>query len=190
MQPANVPLCLTAGTTHRSTLRIMQPGPWVYRAVTAIAAGAPVRLTVPGHGIESDSWHCWLTDVQRMTALNREPPQQRPHRVSVVDEDTLIIDRISATGQQPAGGELRYRPPVDLTGADVVMQILPEQGDQVVLELTLGEGLTVTGPGTIERLITPGQMPAPGRYRYRLDVTYSDGTRHRYWRGPLTVEAG
>lgn len=41
MRPANSPLCITPGTTHRSTLRIMQPT-WVYKPVTSITAGAGV----------------------------------------------------------------------------------------------------------------------------------------------------
>src|SRR5690606_14870726 len=40
MRPANTPLHLVPGTTHRSTLRIMQPT-WVYKPVTSITAGAP-----------------------------------------------------------------------------------------------------------------------------------------------------
>lgn len=41
MHPANTPLHLIPGTTHRSTLRIMQPT-WVYKPVTSITAGAGV----------------------------------------------------------------------------------------------------------------------------------------------------
>lgn len=70
MHPANTPLCLIPGTTHRSTLRIMQPT-WIYKPVTGIEASAPVRLHVPDHGIETDSWPCWLAGVQHMPELNR-----------------------------------------------------------------------------------------------------------------------
>lgn len=80
MRPANVPLCLIPGTTHRSTLRIMQPT-WIYKPVTGIEASAPVRLHVPDHGIETDSWPCWLAGVQHMPELNRDPPRERPHRM-------------------------------------------------------------------------------------------------------------
>src|SRR5690606_29351046 len=52
MRPANTPLCLIPGTTHRSTLRIMQPT-WVYKPVTSITAGAPVQLQVVAYGLNA-----------------------------------------------------------------------------------------------------------------------------------------
>src|SRR5690606_23754694 len=112
-------------------LRIMQPT-WIYKPVTAIEASAPVQLTVEGHGIVAESWPCWLSGVQHMPELNRAPPRERPHRMKVADADTLEINAISATGRQPKGGELRYQPPVDLTGADVEMQIFDQQGGAVL----------------------------------------------------------
>lgn len=187
MQPANVPLCLIPGTTHRSTLRVMQPQ-FEYRQVTAIQSSAPVRLTVPAHGITSDTWHCWLTRVQHMPELNREPVRQLPHRVTVIDGDTLEINRISGTGQQPKGGELVYQPPVDLTGAEVVMQIFNKAGGQMLLEMGQGAGLEITGPGTIERVIAAdAAIPAAAGW-YWVEVRYPDGTEHRYWQGPVTLE--
>lgn len=186
MQPANVPLCLIPGTTHKSILRVMQPQ-FEYRPVTAIAASAPVRLTVPGHGLPAESWHCWLTRVQQMPELNREPLRQLPHRVTVVDDDTLEINRISATGQQPRGGELVYQPPVDLAGVEVVMRVFDKAGGAVLLELSLGEGLQIVGPGTIERVISADvAIPANAGW-YWVEVRYPDGTEHRYWQGSVTL---
>src|SRR5690606_41936601 len=105
MRPANTPLCLTPGTTHRSTLRIMQPT-WVYKPVTGIEASAPVQLHVPDHGIESDSWHWRLAGGQHMPELNREPPRERPQRMRVVDVETHDINHSSATGRKSRGSEL------------------------------------------------------------------------------------
>ncbi|SFQ70077.1 hypothetical protein SAMN05216578_102245 [Halopseudomonas formosensis] len=186
MRPANAPLCLIPGTTHRSTLRIMQPT-WVYKPVTSITAGAPVQLQVLGHGIQTDSWPCWLTGVQHMPELNRDPPRERPHRMRVVDADTLEINSISATGRQPRGGELRYQPPVDLTGCDVEMHLFDRPGGATLMTLGLGTGLTITGPGTIERVIGANQVIPPTASWYWLEVRYPDGTEHRYWEGPVTI---
>lgn len=52
MHPAQTPLHLIPGTTHRSTLRIMQPT-WVYKPVTSITAGAPVQLQVVAYGLNA-----------------------------------------------------------------------------------------------------------------------------------------
>lgn len=186
MQPANVSLRLIPGTTHKSTLRVMQPR-FEYRPVTAIESTAPVRLTVPAHGITSDTWHSWLTRVQQMPDLNREPIRQLPHKVAVIDANTLEINRISATGQNPKGGELVYQPPVDLTGADVVMQIFDKAGGQMLLELGLGTGLTITGLGTIERVIAADTAIPESAGWYWVEVRYPDGTEYRYWEGSITL---
>lgn len=186
MKPANVPLCLTPGTTNRATLRIMQPT-WIYKPITSITPTAPVQLHAPGHGIQTDSWPCWLSGVQHMPELNRAPPRERPHRMRVIDADTLEINAISATGRQPRGGELRYQPPVDLAGCDVEMHIFDRQGGAVLMTLGLGSGLEVTGPGTIERVIGADQTIPPSAAWYWIEVRYPDGTEHRYWEGPVTV---
>jgi hypothetical protein len=186
MKPANVPLCLTPGTTNRSTLRVMQPQ-YVYREITAIDAAAPVRLTVPGHGITTDSWHCWINRAQQMPELNREPTRQLPHKVSVIDANTLEINRISATGRQPTGGELVYQPPVDLTGADVAMKIFNQPGGAELLELGIGSGLTITGPGTIEREIAASVVIPDGAGWYWVEVRYPDGSEFRYWEGSIIL---
>lgn len=185
MTPANVPLCLIPGTTHRSTLRVMQPQ-LEYRAVTAIAPSAPVQLTVPAHGIETDSWHCWVTRVQRMPEINRAPIRQPPHRVQVVDADTLVINRLSATGMTPAGGELVYQPPVDLAGCEVEMRLFDKAGGTELLSMGLGTGLEITGPGTIERVIAADAVIPPAAKWYWIEVRYPSGAEYRYWQGEVT----
>lgn len=58
MTPACVPLRVERGATFRDTMRIMQPS-LVYRPITQIAPTAPVRLTIPGHGLPG-TWLAWL----------------------------------------------------------------------------------------------------------------------------------
>ncbi|SDS21763.1 hypothetical protein SAMN05216421_1118 [Halopseudomonas xinjiangensis] len=185
MQPANVPLRLIPGTTHRELLRVMQPT-WTYKPVTAIEASAPVRLTIPAHGITTDTWHAWLSGVQHMPELNREALRELPHRVHVIDANTLEINRISATGRNPSGGELRYQPPVDLTGCTLEMQVLDKVGN-TVLTLDNDSGLSISGPGTIERVIGADVLIPSTPVRYWLEVRYPDGTEHRYWEGAITL---
>lgn len=185
MRPSNLPLCLTPGTTHRSTLRIMQPT-WIYKPITSITPTAPVQLHAPDHGIETASWPCWLSGVQHMPELNRAPPRERPHRIRVIDADTLEINAISATGRQPRGGELRYQPPVDLAGCNVEMRLFDRPGGAALLTLGIGTGLEITGPGTIERAIG-ADAPIPAATWYWIEVRYPDGTEHRYWEGPVTI---
>ena len=187
MQPANVPLNIVQGATLRDTLRIMQPT-FVYRAITQIEATAPVRLKVD-HGLPSD-WLIWIQGVQQMAALNLAPRQQLPHRATRVDDDTLSINMISAVGLAPAGGQLIYQPPVDLTGAKARMQIRTAPGGALLLELTTeNQGLVFGGAGTITRTVSAPETAAFSWTKgvYDLEVEYPDGTVHRYFEGSVTV---
>ncbi|WP_263147915.1 hypothetical protein [Pseudomonas sp. RIT-PI-AD] len=175
------PLAILPGTTFRDTVRLMQPE-WAYRAITAIA-GAPAVLTVPGHDLPAE-WPVWVRGVQGMAELNAEPGQA-PHWARRLDDDNLVINRLSATGKRPSGGELIYQLPVALAGADAAMRIW--RGDDLLLELILGQGLAFGAIGSLVRELTPTQtasLTGTGLH-YALDVTYADGTVTRYLRGPI-----
>ncbi|EMK1319594.1 hypothetical protein V8M25_003917, partial [Pseudomonas aeruginosa] len=90
------------------------------------------------------------------------------------------------------GGQLIYQPPVDLTGAEVRMQIRAEPGGTVLMTLALGSGLEIAGAGTISREISASATAALmwSSAVYDLDVTYPDGTVHRYYSGPISVSRG
>lgn len=187
MQPAKLDLNIVQGATLRDTIRIMQPR-YEYKPITAIASTAPVRLTVE-HGLPGN-WLAWVEGVQKMPELNRSHRTERPHRVEVVDASTLEINALSAFGFLPTDGMLIYKPPVDLTGAIVRMQIREQVGGAVLLELsTLNGGITITGAGTITRTIsatqTAGLTWAEGVYD--LEVEYPDGTVQRYLQGAVSV---
>lgn len=187
MTPALVPLKIIQGATLRDTLRIMQPR-FVYRPITAIAATAPVRLTCD-HGLPA-GWLIWVQDVQQMQELNRSPRRELPHRADVVDAATLEINTLSALGRSPVGGQIIYQPPVDLTGATARMQVRDKPGGTLLLELsTPNGGLAITGPGTIERTLSATESAGITWLGgvYDLEVTYADGTVHRYFEGPVTV---
>uniref|UniRef100_UPI000EB2499D hypothetical protein n=2 Tax=Pseudomonas TaxID=286 RepID=UPI000EB2499D len=170
--------------------RIMQPS-LVYRPITQIAPTAPVRLTIPGHGLPG-TWLAWADGVQGMPELNRARLRQLPHRVASIDDDTIEINLLSAVGLAPVGGQLIYQPPVDLAGAEVRMQIRDAPGGTVLMTLALGSGLDLAGAGTISREISASATAALewSAAVYDVDVTYPDGTVHRYYSGPITVSHG
>jgi len=184
MTPACVPLRIEKGATFRDALRIMQPS-LVYRPITQIAPTAPVRLTIPGHGLPG-TWLAWADGVQGMPELNRARLRQLPHRVASIDDDTIEINLLSAVGLAPVGGQLIYQPPVDLAGAEVRMQIRDAPGGTVLMTLDLA------GAGTISREISASATAALewSAAVYDVDVTYPDGTVHRYYSGPITVSHG
>lgn len=180
MQPACQDLPIVPGTTYRDTVRLMQPE-FIYLPITSITPSASgVRLTVE-HELASD-WPVWVRSVTGMTELNRDPRTALPWRAKRLDADALEINALSGAGLQPRGGELVYKLPVDLTGATVAMRFTRD--GQELLTLTLGAGLASPAPGTITRTLTPAQTELlTGEWWYVLDVTFSDGTVTRYYRG-------
>jgi hypothetical protein len=186
MQPARLDLPVVPGTTYRDTMRLMQPE-FAYRAITGITQ-APARVAVPGHGLE-ESWPVWIRGVAGLPSANREPPAALPHRATVVDANTLEINSLSAVGVNATGGQLLYRLPIDLTGAEVLMLITGLAGEDI--ELTLGAGLVVPSPGTISRVLMPDQTELlVGEWRYTVDVMFANGDIVRYYEGGPATPAG
>ncbi|WP_054911034.1 hypothetical protein [Pseudomonas sp. NBRC 111135] len=191
MQPACLPLRLIRGATYRDTRRLMQP-PKEFRLITGISSTAPVRLTVPAHGLGGD-WLAWVVGTTGLLDLNREPPRQLPHRVEIIDADTLEIGSLNGAGFKPAAGagQLIYQPPVDLTGATARMTFRSEEeGGADLLVLTTGAGVTHTAPGTLTVEIA-ADVTADITWTsawYHLEITFPDGTVSRFFRGPVTVE--
>ncbi|MDH0082750.1 hypothetical protein [Stutzerimonas stutzeri] len=185
MQPAKLDLHIVQGSTLSDTLRLMQPR-YEYRPITALG-GSPLHLTVD-HGLPGN-WLAWVEGVSNMQGVNRST-RERPHRVTVVDESTLEINALSAFGLNPTGGQLIYKPPVDLTGAKARMQIRAGLGGALLLELTTETGgLAITGPGTLTRFLSAAQTAALAWAEavYDLEVEYADGTVQRYLQGSVTV---
>ena len=187
MQPITQNLAVVPGTTYRDTVRLMQPE-FAYRAITQIS-GAPAQVVAPAHGLQG-SWPVWMRGVSGLPAANREPPNQLPHRATVLSADTLEVNALSAMGASPVGGQLVYRLPVDLDGATVVMTITGLAGADIVL--TEGAGLALPAPGTVTRELTPAQTAQMvGDWRYTMDVTFADGSVTRYYDGgPAVAGAG
>jgi hypothetical protein len=181
MQPARLDLSVIQGATYRLVLRIMQPL-FEYRPITAIAATAPVRLTVD-HGLPTD-WPVWVRGVQRMQGMNREPNRERPHLAIRIDAATLEINPLSATGLQPIGGELVYNRPVNLTGATALVRVLDTSGAEL-----LSVAPTVHAGGWIDLLLTDEQTAALAwrEGAWLLDIELPTGEVLRAFTGTARV---
>lgn len=188
MQPACLDLPVIPGATNRKPLFLLQPR-WERRAITEVQKTPSLQLTVPGHDLPAE-WPCWVEGVSGFTALNRQPPQQAPWMVGVVDPDTVEINALNGAEQNGRGGWLVYQQGVDLTDATAVLTLT---GPGYTLELTtVNGGLQVLGVGRLLIVLTPEQsagMPLSG-VTYTLDINWSNGDVDRWLDGPVTVRRG
>lgn len=188
MQPACLDLPIIPGATNRKPLYLLQPR-WERRAITEIQRTPSLLLTVTGHDLPAE-WPCWVEGVSGWSALNRQPPQQAPWMVGVVDADTVEINALNGAEQNGRGGWLVYQPGVDLTDATAVLTLT---GPGYTLELTTANGgLQVLGVGRLLIVLTPEQsagLPLSG-VTYTLDINWSNGDVDRWLDGPVTVRRG
>jgi len=181
MTPANLALRIDQGATFRALLRLMQPNP-VYKPITAIAATGPVRLTVE-HGLPGD-WPVWVEHVRQLPEANRAPLRQLPHMAQVVTATELDLPGINATGTRPEGGQLVYRPPLDLTDATAELRLYEKGAEVGTLPVTVNAG------GWVDVELSAAETAALAwRSReYVLDVTLPNGDVLRAYTGTITVE--
>jgi|GEM_PF-359046 len=181
MQPARLDLRVDKGATFRAVLRIMQPS-LIYKTITAIAATAPVQLTV-AHELPTD-WPVWVEQAQQLQALNRAPLRNTPHMARVIDVSTIEINTINAAGTNAKGGQLIYQAPLDLAGATAVLQLLEDGAEVGTLPVTVNAG------GWIELNINAATTEAFDWTvrEYVLDVTMPGGEVIRAYAGAVSVE--
>jgi hypothetical protein len=160
MQELN--LTIQQGKTYSTTLRWASE-PYVYKPITSVANTAPVRLTVPAHGLP-DGWRFAVSAVQGATGLNakKSPPDASEYyEATVIDENTVDINTVNGLllGQYRSGGVIQYLTPVDMTGMSARMQIKDKVGGTALLTLTSDAGdITVnSGAYTITIRIPPEQ---------------------------------
>lgn len=87
----------------------------LYKPITAIASKAPVRLTVPAHGLPDG----WVVDVAGVkTPIELNSGEDGPRFIRVVDADTLEFNALDGTLWKPfaGGGNVVANQPSDLTG--------------------------------------------------------------------------
>ena len=139
----NGDLTLTQGKTFSDVVRWEQPM-IVYKPVSAIAQSAPMRLTVPAHGVPN-GWRVALTGAKGMPDINATANAVQDtdyHTATVVDADTLELNDVNAAGFKAylGGGILQYNAPVDLTGYRARMTIKDKIGGLELLSLTTENG--------------------------------------------------
>lgn len=134
--PKKVDLKVYKGRTFKFVLR-WEIEPIIYKAVTAIQQSAPIRLTVPAHGLTT-GWYAAVTDVKGMTQINAESNNVKDadfRRVTRVDADTIEFNDISAASfsTYKSGGVVRYYTPASLVGYTARMDIKDKVNGAVLL---------------------------------------------------------
>lgn len=104
------------------------------------------------------------------------------HRVTLVRGDTWL---------RTWDLQDQARTPIDLTGVTARVQVR-DWTDALVLSASTSDGrLTVTpSAGRVELRVPAAatESIAPGRYRFDLELTFSDGTRATYESATLLVQ--
>jgi hypothetical protein len=149
MQELN--LTIQQGKTYSTTLRWASE-PYVYKPITSVANTAPVRLTVPTHGLP-DGWRFAVSAVQGATGLNakKSPPDAKEYyEATIVDADTVDINNVNGMllGAYKSGGVIQYLTPVDMTGMSARMQIKDKVGGTSLLTITSDAGDITINPST------------------------------------------
>jgi len=136
-------LRLVQGKTFTVSFRWAAP-PYIYAAITAIAQTAPLRLTVPTHGMP-DGWRFAVAGVGGMTSLNAsaDPPRQRDFFTgTVVDTNTIDVNDVNGTllSAYTSGGHIQFYTPVDMAAMTARMMIRDKVGGTVLWEGTSDVG--------------------------------------------------
>ena len=106
------------GKTYLHEIRVEEK-PVIYKDITGITNTAPVRLTVPAHGLVN-GWPAAVTNVKGMVEINAEANNVKEgdyHPATVVSPDVIEFNDINAAGfkQYVSGGVLQYNTPTDLS---------------------------------------------------------------------------
>ena len=136
-------LTISQGRTFSLALR-WETAPVIYKAITAITQTAPVRITVPAHGIPN-GWRVAITNVKGMTAINADANKINDrdyHQATVLDANTIEINDINASGfkEYISGGYAQFNTPTNLVDFKARMSIKNKVGGTELLSLTTENG--------------------------------------------------
>ena len=99
----------------------------VYKPITAMPSLAPVRVTVPGHGVP-DQWPVMVSGVKNPSQLNTAEDEYRV--ATAVDANTIEFNDLSALDWRTfsASGVVVYNEPASLVGWEARAQIRDKIG--------------------------------------------------------------
>lgn len=190
---AQTELAIQQGKTFVRTLR-WESAPIEYEPITAIAATAPVILTVPGHGVP-DGWRIAIVSVKGMTEINASsPPKAKDYvQATVVSTDTIEINKINASGFAAyiSGGFVQYNSPVPLDGYTARMAIKDKMRGNEYYRLTTENGdITIDVTGYKIELSISAEVTAGFEFVsgvYDLEMVSPDGVVSQLIYGEVTV---
>lgn len=134
-------LTIRQGATFVRTLRWETP-PIVYKAIAGVPSLAPLRLTVPAHGVPN-GWRVAISGVRGMAQLNAQnmPPKPADYRVAtVVDADTIELNEVNGVDFKPyqGGGVIQFNSPASLVGYQARLAVKDKVGGSELLRLNTG----------------------------------------------------
>lgn len=185
---------LLQGDTFERVVRWESRSP-VYKAISAIAQEAPVRITSTGHGIP-DGWRAAVVSVKGMTQINARssPPRSSDLKsVEVVDSSTVKLPDVNAAGYRAytSGGYLFYYAPVDLVGYTARMTIRTKLGGTELVQLTTENGgITIDDAAKTITLFVEAADTAAFDWKkgvYDLELVSPTGVVTKVLQGTITL---
>lgn len=151
MNVKNLDITIRRGATYQ--LPIMWEGPrLIYKPIETIANSAPVRITVPEHGLP-DGWMVAVANARGLIELNAagNPPRDNEFRAAVVlDASTIELNKVNAAGYKThtrsTGQLVYYEPALPVTSAKARMQVKSKIGGEELYLLTTENGRIVLDP--------------------------------------------
>lgn len=137
-------LAINQGKTFTATFR-WAASPYIYKAITAANNAAPLRLTVPSHGLV-DGWPIWVqgagglaarsgyTVLKPVNARTDPPSSNDIHTATVVDSNTVELNNINGEilTTYTSGGYIQYLTPADLSAYSARMSIRSRTGGELL----------------------------------------------------------
>lgn len=154
--------------------------PIIRKPISAIslATGAP-RLTVTGHGMP-DGWDCAITQVAGMKQINAEnspPAESDYHEGTVIDQDTIELNGVDASGfsAYTGGGFLQFYTPVSLVGQTPRMTIKDKVGGTILASTDIADApkniITITPDVANKKLLISIPAAATAALTWKKGVT-------------------
>lgn len=136
-------LDLRQGETYSLVVR-WGDRPYVYKAISAIAATAPLRLSAAAHGVPN-GWPVAVISTMGtfgLNAANWPPAGADWHDATVVDTGTIVLDDVNTDvlRNYVASGYVVYETPVDLAGYSARAKMKDRLGGSTLLTLTSDAG--------------------------------------------------